>query len=268
VSGRGASRLGVVGLAMLVAGCTPPMTKAFDRGLAAYREGHYREAIAAFDEVIEREPRAASAWANRGAARVRLGDLRGAIADYDHAIELDQNDADLYFNRGNALAAVGQIGQAIDDFTRAIELDPGGSRAYYNRGLARILAGDPGGREDQVKALEMEDNPWTKAAIRRRLGLEPPPPPPGLPAALPLPPAGEPAPGPEPAAAAAADATPVPDEVTVDARALAARGLSRELDGDHVGAVEDLRAALAIEPDERRRATLEYLLLILTESGQ
>jgi hypothetical protein len=46
----------------------------------------------------------------------------------------------------------------------------------------------------------------------------------------------------------------------IDARSLAIRGLSREIDGDHAGAVSDLRGALAIEPDPERHRSLELLL--------
>ena len=61
------------------------------------------------------------------------------------------------------------------------------------------------------------------------------------------------------------EAWPTPAAVNLDAKALAARGLARELDGDHVGAVADLRAALALERDEGRRAGLRNLLQLLTE---
>jgi hypothetical protein len=38
------------------------------------------------------------------------------------------------------------------------------------------------------------------------------------------------------------------------------RAVGRELDGDHAGALEDVRAALALETDPERRASLQGLL--------
>jgi hypothetical protein len=72
---------------------------------------------------------------------------------------------------------------------------------------------------------------------------------------------------PPPATAAATPPVPPaaspPTPQAVDARALATRAMSRELDGDREGALQDLRAALSLEQDPRRRASLENLLRLL-----
>jgi hypothetical protein len=49
----------------------------------------------------------------------------------------------------------------------------------------------------------------------------------------------------------------------IDARALASRAITRELDGDHAGALADLHAAIAMEPDARRRGAIANLLRLL-----
>ena len=280
-------------LALTACATSPP----FPRGVAAYREGRYTAAVAAFDQAIRRDPNSPAAFSNRGAARVRLGDIHGALADYDRAILLAPGDSQLYFNRGNAIVAAGDPARAVSDFTRAIEIDGLNAKAYYNRGTARMWAGDPLGREDRLKALEVEIDPWMKADMRRRLGLAPPhaegsvtrgPEPNAPPAPTGPPAATSPAPPPAPAPPTVApppkevvaepppaetgpvaepqpEARPGPAAVNLDAKALAARGLARELDGDHVGAIADLRAALALERDEGRRASLRNLLQLLTE---
>jgi len=51
--------------------------------------------------------------------------------------------------------------------------------------------------------------------------------------------------------------------VPLDSHALAARGLEKELTGDHEGAIADLRAALVAEPDPERRQGLRNLLQLL-----
>ena len=58
-------------------------------------------------------------------------------------------------------------------------------------------------------------------------------------------------------------ATPAPAPVPLDSRALAARGLEKELQGDHEGALADLRAALVIEPDPERQRGIRNLLQLL-----
>jgi hypothetical protein len=54
--------------------------------------------------------------------------------------------------------------------------------------------------------------------------------------------------------------------VSLDSKALAARGLEKELKGDHDGALADLRAALVVEPDPERRQGIRNLLQLLGAS--
>jgi hypothetical protein len=62
---------------------------------------------------------------------------------------------------------------------------------------------------------------------------------------------------------AAVPAVPAPAPLPLDSRALAARGLEKELRGDHEGAIADLRAALVIEPDPERQQGIRNLLQLL-----
>ena len=57
---------------------------------------------------------------------------------------------------------------------------------------------------------------------------------------------------------------PAPEPLRpLDSRALAARGLDRELKGDRLGAIADLRAALAGETDPEQQQGLRNLLQLL-----
>jgi len=49
----------------------------------------------------------------------------------------------------------------------------------------------------------------------------------------------------------------------LDARALASRAITRELDGDHTGAMQDLQTAMQLEPDASRRASIANLIRLL-----
>jgi tetratricopeptide (TPR) repeat protein len=261
----------LVALVALAPACASTPT-AMERGLAFHRDGQYLFAADEFTEATRLRPTSVAAYVNRGVARVRLGQLTAAIDDYNRALALDPRDPAIYFNRGNALVAAGHYGAAVQDFTRAVELAPAFARAWFNRGSARALAGETeSAMTDWLHAVELEGDPWASAAMRRSAGLEPgtavtaigtptttatvaPPPSPGMAtAAVPLPPPAALAATP-PAAAPAASPGPI------DARTLAMRAISRELDGDHEGALRDLRAALALEQDPARRQSLEALL--------
>jgi tetratricopeptide (TPR) repeat protein len=264
------------GLAALVAGCATSAGP-LDRGIAHYRDGNYFFAASEFSEAVRQDPRSVDAYVNRGITRVRLGRLNEAIDDYNRAIQLDNHDPAIYFNRGNALVAAGHYSPAIEDFTRAVELSPVYARAWFNRGSARALAGQTeAAMKDWLHAIDVESDPWARAAMRRSAGLEgspalaavgvpttastvAPPPAPGTATdAVPLPPPATVAATP-PVAPAASPRTPQP----VDARALATRGVSRHLDGDRLGGLQDLRAARDLETDPVRRASLEELVRML-----
>jgi tetratricopeptide (TPR) repeat protein len=266
-------------LSTLAAGCATA-NGSFERGLAYYNNGKYFFAADEFSEAIRQDPNLAAAYVNRGVTRMRLGEINAAIEDYNRAIQLKPSDPAVYFSRGNALVAAGQYGPAIEDFSRAVELSPVMAKAWFNRGTARSLAGQQeAAMSDWLHAIEVEPDPWARAAMRRSAGLElppavavvgspagvpttattvAPPPPPGMGiAAVPLPPAAT--------AAVTPPATPAASPQTIDARAMATRGISRELDGDHFGAIQDLRTAITLEPDPVRRASLERLLRLLEQ---
>jgi tetratricopeptide (TPR) repeat protein len=266
-------------LVALTAGCGTT-TRAFDRGMNHYNNGQYFFAASEFSEAIRQDPSSAAAYTNRGVTRVRLGEINAAIDDYNQAIRLKPTDPAIYFNRGNALVAGGQYVAAVEDFTRAVELSPVYAKAWFNRGTARAMSGQGDeARRDWLHAIEIETDPWARASMRRSAGLEvvptvaaagrpagqpttegtvAPAPPPGMGSAtVPLPPPATLAVTP-PATPAASPPSPSPD-----ARALATRAISRELDGDHVGALQDLRTAISVEQDPTRRASLEGLLRLL-----
>ena len=264
--------------ALALAACVTS-SPAQDRGTAAYNTGNYLSANDAFSEEIRQNPDSPSAWNNRAVARVRLGDLIGAIRDYNRAIEVDPSDPELYFNRGNAFVASGLYKEAVMDYDRAIQISPTFSRAIFNRGIARALTSDPAAaRQDWETAVGLEPDPYARAAMRRNAGLEPyppvvamappagrpttaatiaPPPAPGTLAGAPPPPAAAPAPG------LASAQQPAASPLALDARALTTRAISRELDGDHAGAMRDLNAAVAIEPETARREAIIRLMRVL-----
>jgi tetratricopeptide (TPR) repeat protein len=284
--------LALATLGVVVVGCAAPMPS-MQRGAEAYRAGEYMTAVDAFTDAIAAHPRAAAAWNDRAAARVRLGDVNGALADYNRAVALAPNDAEIYYNRGNAYVAAALYQEAIADFTRATELNPGYARAVFNRGTAYSLLGQrDAALTEWNRAIALETDPWTKGAMRRSAGLEASPvvavtvpeipqpavapaPAPGMRAASPprpvtpaplaeVQPPVPPSPPPvvmmtPPAAASMPAASPQ----ALDARALASRAITRELDGDHAGAMQDLTAAMQLEPDAQRRAALANLMRLL-----
>ncbi|MBI3635171.1 MAG: tetratricopeptide repeat protein [Candidatus Rokubacteria bacterium] len=248
-------RAAVAGLVLLfLTGCAGP---AIRRGVAFYQEGRYDSALAEFNVAIGRlgsDADFAMAYNDRGIVRQRLGDTKGAAEDYTQAMAYVPGDASLWFHRGNAYTVSGLYVNAIADYTRAVELRPTYTEALFNRGTARLRIGDvEGARSDWRHAIEIEPDPFKRQAMERSSGLgrgigAPPAPSDAPGAVVPAPPS------------ASVDAPAPPAAAALDARALATRAIAKDLDGDHVGALQDLRAALAMETDPARRANLEGLL--------
>ncbi|HEV8586287.1 MAG TPA: tetratricopeptide repeat protein [Methylomirabilota bacterium] len=281
--------LGLAVLGVVLVGCSTTSDVAMKRGADAYRTGEYVAAADAFGDAIAANPKSAAAWNDRAAARLRMGDVRGAISDYNRAIELAPHDAEIYFNRGNALVAAGLYQEAIADFTRAADINPSYAKALFNRGTVYSMLGQRDAAEaDWNRAIALEPDPWTKSSMRRSAGLDPTPvvampapeiqqpviapaPAPGTRAASPPPlvapiPANPPvAPITPPAVALAPMPAPAPaaSVQALDARALASRAITRELDGDHAGAMQDLATAMQLEPDAQRRAAIANLIRVL-----
>jgi len=68
----------------------------YQRGQAALEAGKYREAVSAFQHVVDATPRAGSAWLMLGEARSGAGDTRGAADAYQRAVKLDGSSIDAH----------------------------------------------------------------------------------------------------------------------------------------------------------------------------
>jgi tetratricopeptide (TPR) repeat protein len=113
----------------------------FEKGYRNYNLGNMKEAIDAYDKVIELEPSNSSAYNNRGIAKSALGKKVEAIADYNLAIKINPNYSSAYNNRGIAKSDLGKKVEAIADYNLAIKINPNNSSAYNNRGIAKSALG-------------------------------------------------------------------------------------------------------------------------------
>jgi tetratricopeptide (TPR) repeat protein len=131
----------------------------FEEGERQYSLGNMKEAIAAYDKVIELEPGNSAAYNNRGVAKSTLGKRQEAIADYDRAIKIDSNNSDVYNNRGITKANLGKKQEAIADYDRAIKINPNNSNAYSGRGNAKSdLGRNKEAIADYDRAIKLDPN--------------------------------------------------------------------------------------------------------------
>jgi tetratricopeptide (TPR) repeat protein len=95
-----------------------------------------REAIAAYDEAIHRNPTHPLAFYNRGTAYLYLGQYQPALNDYSEAIRVSPGDAEVYAARAFCYALLGRNGEAQQDVKRAAKL--GFARTFLERAIEEV----------------------------------------------------------------------------------------------------------------------------------
>ena len=108
----------------------------FDKGVNFHESGNYKEALNAYNKMIELDPQYAGAYVTRGLAYHNLGNRQQAINDYNKAIQLNPQHANAYRLRGIIHAGLKNYQEAINDYNTAIQLNPQYASAFWHRGLA------------------------------------------------------------------------------------------------------------------------------------
>jgi tetratricopeptide (TPR) repeat protein len=107
-----------------------------ERGIVYLQMQDFERARADFDQAIELNARAWSAYFARGTLYFELQEWDKALADFNQTIELRPNFAKAYQNRGVVHRRLGRPTEAVADFDRALQLDAALTVSYRNRALA------------------------------------------------------------------------------------------------------------------------------------
>lgn len=103
------------------------------QGNIQYRQLRFNEALAQYDQAIEKEARYPLAHSNRGLALHKLGRLEDATAALEKAVELDGGKAAFHLNLGKVNATAGRHEDALASFDKALQRNPRMNAALYNR---------------------------------------------------------------------------------------------------------------------------------------
>ncbi len=127
------------------------------RGSVKDRLRDFRGAAEDYGAILEINPKFAWARFYRGKALRELKDYRGADADFSAFIETNDEHENSYYLRSNTRFLLGDYHGAIADLTTVISLNPRKGLAYSNRGQTRAMLGDKAGAvADLRKALELD----------------------------------------------------------------------------------------------------------------
>lgn len=112
------------------------------RALRSFLRGDHAAAIAAWQAVIDEDPRRTNALELRAIYLAEIGDLAGARADLDHLIRLSPKSADAYRSRALFFHCHDDFARARVDYERAASLAPGNHEIYVLLAAASTQAHD------------------------------------------------------------------------------------------------------------------------------
>lgn len=105
-----------------------------ERGDELFQLQRYKEAISAYDRVIQAQPQDYLAWFKRGITLENLNQFEAAIDAFDHVIQIQPEDYLAWYKRGVACERLQRYPEALQSYERVAELQPENYWAWHDRG--------------------------------------------------------------------------------------------------------------------------------------
>lgn len=112
-----------------------------------------------FQEIIDRHPESAEAYANMGLLERKVGHQYIAQTLYKRAINLSPNVCHLYYNLANVQLEISDYGEAIKNYEKALALKPNFVEGLHNLGVAQNLNSEPSAaKKSFLEAISLRDD--------------------------------------------------------------------------------------------------------------
>lgn len=136
------------------------------------RQARYDNAIAAYRQALQLDPRIVDAYTGLGTALVAQRRYDEAIRQFQAAVVLAPHVARLHNDLGYAYMQAGATAQAIEALERASQLDPGYAPAQANLRAARARVGEPA--RGGLRLIEVAPHVYElRAPVERRIEAKP-----------------------------------------------------------------------------------------------
>jgi tetratricopeptide (TPR) repeat protein len=120
-------------------------------------QGHYEDAVAAYDYVLLLRPDDAATWSNKGSNLTDLGRYEEALAAHERSLTLQPDAAVTWSNKGVSLAHLGRYEEALAAYERSLTLRPGHAATWRNKArVLTALARLPEAEEARILAHQLE----------------------------------------------------------------------------------------------------------------
>jgi len=94
----------------------------------------WKDSIALWTDVMEKNPRSVSAYVNRSYMYNHTNQFDKAVTDCNEGLKLDPRNYRLFANRGIAYRNTGRYKMAVDDYDKVLQLNPKNWETYTDRG--------------------------------------------------------------------------------------------------------------------------------------
>jgi len=105
-----------------------------ERGDELFQQQRHREAIAAYDKVIQVKPDEYAAFFKRGICLENLSRFDEAAASYAQVVQLQPQDYLAWYRQGNVLERLQQFNEAIAAYEQVIQIQPDNYWAWHDKG--------------------------------------------------------------------------------------------------------------------------------------
>ena len=105
-----------------------------ERGDDLFQRQRYKEAIVAYDRVLQAKPDTEVAWFKRGMALENLHRYEDAAAAYDQVVQLHPDDYLAWYKQGSVLIQLQRYEDALASFEHVVQLQPENYWAWHDRG--------------------------------------------------------------------------------------------------------------------------------------
>src|SRR6266851_6060494 len=145
------------------------------KGTALYHQGNYKKAYEAYQRATEIDPGSAVVWVSAGMTLNRLQRFQQALVHFQRALNIDPRYVAAWNGMGNARSSLRDFTGAVDAYTRALLVNPRSAVAWCNKAEALIRLGHNRAALDALnEATELDRSyarAWTlKADVYEALG--------------------------------------------------------------------------------------------------
>lgn len=137
----------------------------YRNGLDSLWLGNYENALANFENAVNKNPARAEAWIQVGYCKVKQGKNADAIRAFQQALRLNPNSVEAYNKLGDAYYYSSRFNEAIEAYSNAARLQPDEAEAYYNLGMTYLEIGDHAAALEQSRILQRLDTKLYKKLV-------------------------------------------------------------------------------------------------------